>query len=30
LALLAMCAFMLAFSASWAGVFWVLMSEVSP
>ena len=28
LALLFMCAFMFAFSASWAGVFWVLMSEL--
>ena len=24
----AMCAFIVAFSASWAGVFWVLMSEI--
>ncbi len=24
----AMCAFMLAFSISWAGIFWVLMSEI--
>ena len=28
LALLSMCLFMLSFSASWAGVFWVLLSEM--
>jgi Sugar (and other) transporter len=28
LQLAAMCAFMLAFSMSWAGIFWVLLSEL--
>lgn len=28
LQLAAMCAFMLAFSVSWAGIFWVLLSEL--